>query len=1131
MKMSVFPIVASALAFTVSAQTADPPAAPPQAPPAEAAPAPPKERTIYVPYEDLTKALGDKSQGIFLPYAEFLEMWNQLNLQRRKEAEKPPADAVISTAAYTGRVEGDVVVTEAVLSVESFKDTGYAVLPLAPQGLAIARAEPGGAILRLGEKGHEVILTKKGPAELKFTFMTKLTRNAGRTGVALVLPRAPVTRYSLTLQESGWNFEVAPGGAFTAQPSADGKQTVLEFFNGGEAETVNVFWQKQGAGPALTPLLFAESAQTVRVAPGAAQTSLTIDWRILRAGVDRFVFTVPQPHQVLSVSGENIREWAPGEVKDGLQEVTVQLHAPARDSAKLAVELEAPLNELPAELKVPQVILRDVLRQRGTVTVSAASELDVALKDSAGLSQQAVAAPADDKAAVSELAGHFRYLQTPWSLTIAAKRADPVVEAASAVRVAVDPDAVTFLARFDIEVKRAGIFDLRVKLPAGWTGVEAAGDSVESSRTVTENGSEFVEVRLKSRTQGKFFANVNGRRLRQSATEDVTLPVFSVPGAMRHESITGVFLHESLDANSKDAGSLKPEDAQKIAEQLPPPPGEKPGGVPVLAFRHREADAKPAVLALTQKPPQVTGDVLTLVQLREQTVRYQWWINYVVTYAPVDGFVISLPQEVKDSLRVEGSSVKETNKDYKPTPVESAAPPAGRVFWRIAPRDRKTGPVTVELTLEVPAPAFEAGKPADVKMPELMLHGVSQETGQTAVVKDAALEVQNESSTGMESIDPRELRAPLASAAGVILAWKQLRHPLSLTLSVTRNVWLEVPQSIITWMVLRTAVAHDGAATTEAVYWVKNNGQQLLTVALPAGGRILSDVQAGDVPQQPQRRAGSQDLLIRLPATTGNDAGREVPVRFVYEVRAENPEAMGMSGSMLLQPALVLNSTVLQTHQTLWLPADFRYLDFSGPMSVQRPPESWSSLRERLRSLIPALGPDSEPVTAGRGADPPDAPEAKSGFTFHVPSDGQKHVLRRLDAAAPVTISWRSRRFDNTLHAGGLFVAFLAGLTMLRRSLEAKCVWFAVFGLAPLILMRLVPPGTAAPLQSVFLGTVLVSGVWLLAGLRGRRQKTKPAPPAREDRTDRTDRSDPTDQTEPASPAAAVSPEPQPPAA
>jgi hypothetical protein len=238
-----------------------------------------------------------------------------------------------------------------------------------------------------------------------------------------------------------------------------------------------------------------------------------------------------------------------------------------------------------------------------------------------------------------------------------------------------------------------------------------------------------------------------------------------------------------------------------------------------------------------------------------------------------------------------------------------------------------------------------------------------------------------------------------------------------------------------------------------------------------------------------------------------------------------------MSGDIALEPAVVKDSTVLQSHQTLWLPADFRYLEFSGPMTVARPSETWTSVRNRLRALIPALAPDSEPVATDRETDPPAAPEAKSGFTFHVPSDGQKHVLRRLNAAAPVRISYRSRRFDNSLHACGLFLAFLAGLLMLRRSLEVKCVWFAAFGLAPLIIMRLVPPGAAAPMQSVFLGTLLAAGVWLIAGMRSRRENLTLAPAGRSHSTRPTS---PTSRTNP-TPAAESTPDPssdqQPPAA
>ena len=44
----------------------------------------------------------------------------------------------------------------------------------------------------------------------------------------------------------------------------------------------------------------------------------------------------------------------------------------------------------------------------------------------------------------------------------------------------------------------------------------------------------------------------------------------------------------------------------------------------------------------------------------------------------------------------------------------------------------------VELSLEQPAPAFSADKAATVALPEITLHAISQETGQIAVVKEAA---------------------------------------------------------------------------------------------------------------------------------------------------------------------------------------------------------------------------------------------------------------------------------------------------------------------------------------------------------------------------------------------------------
>ena len=138
------------------------PTPPPAAPAVTAAkPAEKKERTVYVPFDDLAKTLANEGQGVFLPYREFLDMWNQLTIKENKEAVESPADAVLSSLDYTGVVSGEVSTITATLQVESFKDEGWAVLPLVGKGLSVAKAETGESTLRLSPEGYQLLLPKK----------------------------------------------------------------------------------------------------------------------------------------------------------------------------------------------------------------------------------------------------------------------------------------------------------------------------------------------------------------------------------------------------------------------------------------------------------------------------------------------------------------------------------------------------------------------------------------------------------------------------------------------------------------------------------------------------------------------------------------------------------------------------------------------------------------------------------------------------------------------------------------------------------------------------------------------------------------------------------------------------------
>lgn len=98
--------------------------------PAPPAPTPPKvitrESTIYVPFEKLEEVFEGQEQGVFLPYREFLEMWNKLNVPEKLKKTEPPVEGILAGANYAGTVSGDVAEFHAKLSFEALKSSAIA---------------------------------------------------------------------------------------------------------------------------------------------------------------------------------------------------------------------------------------------------------------------------------------------------------------------------------------------------------------------------------------------------------------------------------------------------------------------------------------------------------------------------------------------------------------------------------------------------------------------------------------------------------------------------------------------------------------------------------------------------------------------------------------------------------------------------------------------------------------------------------------------------------------------------------------------------------------------------------------------------------------------------------------------
>src|SRR6185436_19609490 len=117
----------------VCAQEAAPATSPAPASPAPPAATPPAqtewERLIYVPYRNIRQVFDKDGAAAFMPYGQFLNLWEHLQRLDMTQPAKPPVGAFITSAAYSGRIEKDVARIDADLTVQVL-GKGWVELPI-----------------------------------------------------------------------------------------------------------------------------------------------------------------------------------------------------------------------------------------------------------------------------------------------------------------------------------------------------------------------------------------------------------------------------------------------------------------------------------------------------------------------------------------------------------------------------------------------------------------------------------------------------------------------------------------------------------------------------------------------------------------------------------------------------------------------------------------------------------------------------------------------------------------------------------------------------------------------------------------------------------------------------------------
>jgi hypothetical protein len=265
---------------------------------------PPPSR-VYVPFEDLKKVFEKEGQGVFVPYAEFKELWKKA-MDRGPGATTPSG---VSSALYEGRVEGDLALIEATLEVQSGSD-GESSVPVGLAGATLGSASLDGkpAVIVSDKAGRRVIVRGKGAHTLKATLVAGVLPKDGDRTVAFPSALAPVSRLSFAVPGEGVRVTVEPNLATTRTDEGSGVTRVLAYV--GAASEVRLTWRPKPVETAGTAAIVQAQTEVLhRVGEQTVETRLFVRYSILRGGVKTLRVQFPSGERVLQVEGPSIRSW------------------------------------------------------------------------------------------------------------------------------------------------------------------------------------------------------------------------------------------------------------------------------------------------------------------------------------------------------------------------------------------------------------------------------------------------------------------------------------------------------------------------------------------------------------------------------------------------------------------------------------------------------------------------------------------------------------------------------------------------------------------------------------------------------------------------------------------------------
>ncbi|MEX0703549.1 MAG: hypothetical protein WD069_15750 [Planctomycetales bacterium] len=1086
------------------------------------------EKLIYVPYQNVKAVLERQKGTVFLPYVEYLRLWQRS--ERGAAMAAAPVDAVITEAHYRATIEQDRARIAATLTVQVLGKP-WAEVPVRFGKAAVGQVSGGNednpVILRgTGDGTYSLLLPEKGEHQVELELIAAVHTSPDGRSLQLDIPPVGITTFELIIPEARQTVELEPKLVTLPVEGEEGRTHVKASL--GSTRSVTATWRPEaGLRPEMDLLVNVENELAVSIADGLVHTAADLTYRVLRGELSQAQVAVPKDHRILDVSARDaaIKGW---KTEDEAQRrlVTIDLLAPVRKEVTFEIRTEAPqpaaafdVAGIAEDGTVHGIHAVGVVRESGRIVVSRADDLTLTVDGQQGVMR--VDAAEFDQPRRRPNADYYRFYGPQFTLRVDAKPVEPRIVATQVARLVFGDDELRLIADVRYEIERAGVFSLSLKVPEGLTIDGVVSPALDRFDVAGEGADRKLNLSLRGKQQGALSFRITAHRAFEAADADAeaageTLPVLEPIGVERETGEVLVFAPPGIEVvtDAEALAGLYAAAGQQL--QFPELGPVALGEVQLVSAWSYNRRPVALVVKTSRRPTRLSARVGTTVRVRQELTEVAALVEFAVEYAGIDTFRIAVPEAVADRTQIEsvaGGTIKQKTR---------AEADEGWVAWTIVLQRNALGVQRFRVTWDVPREAAAAGEAAPAAAKEggaewsylvrppraLSAPGedegaeiaVTKIDGELLVLRDRALAVRAvPAGNALEAIDLRELvflsvSGELAASAAAqkqqsagstgdslqsaVLAYRYHAQPVELTVSARRYEVGEVVETVISRALIEVVIGRDGGRTYSCRYRMTSSERQRLAVDLPAKARPLAVLIDGrDVPlgkaEAKEGQAGRDAYFIDVSRGTQSDAAFLLTLRFRLD---ESALLEGWAGPVTIDFPHVGGSqagtvVVQQSRLAVWVPEEIALVDT---------PKGFSS-----RTWIYArgwwLGPLGTTIARQEGNDQwiGDA----SGSATDFPTEGHAYMYSGVGLPGPADMRWWNMPFYTGIISGALV---LIAIVLRNTGWENKLGIVVLVGFVAALFAQWDAPSVQHALIAGRYGLAALAVLWLFHAAFGR---------------------------------------------